>query len=435
MSTILEIAQDVADDLSISRPLRLFGLDDEGDTSPRRLVRAITRTCEFLRDSYAWQQSKREHRFLTIAGSQQTRALPADFHQFVPDTMFDRSRRLPMKMAEGDADWAFINGFPVTSFPVRWVRRGNDIWLSVYSQAGIEISYEYVSKAIGEDLYKPHPVTYSTDGMTLPINGRVVVRTTGHALIIPELGPGDHIELAPEGGTWENIGCTFTTVNGAPFVNRCPPGYRDWLTISRDDAQYSFEPRAGHWLNLAIPTTNGMMLEAGRRYLVGQGHLIYVPVLTSGEWIELVPSTNSWNNHGARFLTRAGQTISPPLINATLATLTADMAIVPAYTLTSGQTAREPWGLTRPITRFSADDQAPLWDDGLVRLGVIWQMQARDGQSYGQDFQNFERAIYDHVKGSSGLGRVSMDPGMDRGRRPRQHSIVVVDEQTWTEFQ
>jgi hypothetical protein len=431
MSNILSIAQSVADDLSLDPPASLFGLDI-GDSTARRMRRAIERTCQHLRVTHDWQQSKREHVFQTIEGAVQPGAIPADFARFVGNTMFDRSRRIPLEMAERDEDWAFINGYPWGTWQIRWVRRANDIWIGPTYQPGLHIAFDYVSDAVGVAPAVPHDVIDTTEGMTLLPNKRYVVRS-GHNVKVAPLGLGDSIELVPEGGLWVNLGATFTPTDGSTIQGVVNPTFRDWVSLIREGAGYAIHEQAGHWLNLATPTKNGMMLEASRRYLVGRGHIVYVPVLAAGEQIELVPATGSWLNNSARFVTRPGLEISPPQVDVMIAKITSDMDMVPAYTLSAPQSEQNPFGRARPVSHFQADTDEPLWDDELVILGTIWALQYRDGQQYNEDFRAFERAIYDRLKGSEGYGKINMNgrggPCLTRPARP---TIMVPDN--WSEF-
>lgn len=423
MGTILSIAQTVADDLALEAPETLFG--PSVDASQRRLRRAIERTCQFLLTTHDWQQCKRYHQFMTVHGQHQTRAVPEDLLRFVQDTMFDYTRHVPMCMAETDSDWANLNGYPIGAWQPRWVRRANDIWITPGCNAGSLIGYEYIADAIGEEQAVPHIVSYSTDGVTLSPGTRTIVRS-GHEIRISPISFGDSIELVPEGGTWENLGCRFNALDNAPLENRCPPGYRDWISLKRDGAAIVLEPSAGLWREISEPTVNGMMLKPGRRYLVGQGQTLYFPIVAGGEFFEFVPATGSWLGLNTRFVTRAGTELAPPHIDVGLVNVVADMSAVPAYELAPGPAPVDAWGKTRPIKQFISDLNTPLWDDELVTLGVIWFHNYRDGQAYGEDFRAFERAMYDRLKGSQGYGRIDMNGSRDVLRIPQRPTAFVI---------
>lgn len=438
MASILLIAQDVADRLSLDEISTLYGPVDQGNTTARRLRSAITDTCEYLRANYDWQQSRREHVFLTQPTEQQPGAIPADFSRFVQGSMYDRSRKMPLMMAESDADWAAARGFPIGAWDTRWVRRGNDIWLAPWNVGGLEISFEYHSDAIGEAPAVAHTVVNSTDGMVLAINSRVIVRS-GHTVTFPVMGPADSVEMVPQGGLWVNLGCSFNTATGAPIENRCPAGYADWISVVKDGMGYVLKPRFGHWAEISVATTNGMTLEATRRYVCQQGHILYLPVLAAGEQIEVVAATGSWGNAHVRFVTRDGLELTHAHPNNSydgMAVITADMRFIPAYEAIDDGSMAPPTARSRTISRFSADTDVALWDDDLVRLGTIWHMKYADGLPYAEDFRAFQMRIYDKVKGAEGHGMVDFG-GQKNTRRPirRALPIVVEGQERWSQFE
>jgi hypothetical protein len=427
MATLLTLANDVADRLSLDPVSTLYGLDT-GNTTGRRLRAAITDACEYLRANFDWQQCRREHMFLTQPREQQTGAIPVDFLRFVEGTMFDRSRRIPLSMAESDRDWAAAKGFPIGGIETKWVRRGNDIWLAPWTQPGLEISFEYHSDAICEVPAVAHDVIHTTDGMTLQPGTRYIVRS-GHKLKVATLTAAQSVELVPEGGAWSRLGFTLEMIDGSAIQGFNDPEYGDWISLVRADGIYQLAKAAGFWNEIALPTTNGMTLEATRRYAVGTGHILYIPVLAAGEQIELVPATGTWQTTRAKFVTRDGLDISGPLYDVALITLTADMAFTPAYTMTGAPAEATPYAKSRTASRFTADTDVPLWDDSLVKLGAVWQMKYADGLPYSEDFRAFQMRIYDTIKGSEGHGLVSFrqDAHHDRwNRRPVRHAFPVV---------
>jgi len=413
MSSILSIANDICDDLSYGRVESLFAYE-EGDTTARRLKRAIEGACLYLAAKLDWQEIKRDYEFLTVAGEVQPRAVPHDLLRFVGDTLWDVNRRIPIRMAASEPDFQFFRSYPVNSWEFRWVRRDNDILIQPSLAADLKIRYTYVSNEICKEPPSPHRVTYTTDGETLTSGRRYIVRT-GHNVILGEVNEGS-IELVPEGGLWENLGATFTTASGAAITNRCPVGYRDWLSVVRNGSNYDLVPAFGAWSTLAEATTNGMTLQPNKRYLVGQGHVVYLPIMRAGEQIEIIPSTLAWNGHGSRFITRNGTAIDPAQVNVTLATITADMSGTNGYVASAGGSTVEPILVQNKKHAFTKDTDEPLWDDELVRLGAIWKLLYRDGNTYNEDFRAFEAMMYDRFKGSQGYGVIAMG-GEDPHRR------------------
>jgi hypothetical protein len=431
MASVLDIARTVADDISLDWPVSLYGPPghEEGDTTARRLRRAIEATCHYLLATHNWQQSKREHAFLTVAGEMQPGSIPADFLRFIDGTMIDINRRLPLTMAEGDAEWkqARLYGF---GFPPRWIRQGGDIHVHPGYEAGHRLGYSYISNGICIEPAKSWEVISTTDGMSLLAGKRYVVKS-GHTLLLPMLGASESLELVPEGGEWRGIGCSFTSADGSGLVNLCPIDFRDWISVTKT-TDYEFKPHVGAWREIALETADGMMMQANRRYLVKQGHRIEVPVLAAGEFIELVSPIGTWSGHGAKITTRDGLIIAPPVLDVGIVTITADMAQFPHYLIIPGSATATIWGQGRIKPKFDTDTDEPLWDAELVTLGAIWRMQYRDGNQYTEEFRAFQRMIYDRLKGAEGYGKINMQGGGDGwpsrngiGLRPRISGMMV----------
>jgi len=55
-STILQLSWDICDDpgVGLERPASLFGAYDEGDATPQRILRALTRTIRSLAARREW---------------------------------------------------------------------------------------------------------------------------------------------------------------------------------------------------------------------------------------------------------------------------------------------------------------------------------------------------------------------------------------------
>lgn len=148
-STLLELALDVCDDpaVRLQRPATLFGAYDEGDTTDRHLLRAITKTATYLAGRYEWQCVKREFTFATVAAEIQPNGLPSDLLRPVQDTMWVAG--LQVQGPINDADWAAMRA---GRLPQVWpsFRIFND-QLHMWPMPGLgqSVSYQYISNAIG----------------------------------------------------------------------------------------------------------------------------------------------------------------------------------------------------------------------------------------------------------------------------------------------
>ena len=148
-STILDLAKDICDEpgVNVERPASLFGGYDEDDMTPRRIVRALTRTCQHLAARYEWQTLKRMHTFSTLAAEVQTGGIPSDMLRPVQDSMWIAG--LQVYGPVNDQDWAAMKAGrlpqPWPSFRVE----GDAMHLWPQPGVGQSVSYQYISNAVG----------------------------------------------------------------------------------------------------------------------------------------------------------------------------------------------------------------------------------------------------------------------------------------------
>jgi hypothetical protein len=157
-SSILQLVQDAADDpaLSLTRPSTLFPIDDDGDTSPRKLLRALTRTTHYLAGIYDWQVLRKEQSFTTVNQETQTSAVPNDFLRFVPETFWNRTMTWKVTGPLSPADWQGMKARMQTSVVPQFTQRGNAILFSQVPTTGQTCAFEYIRKIVG----------FATDGTT-----------------------------------------------------------------------------------------------------------------------------------------------------------------------------------------------------------------------------------------------------------------------------
>lgn len=148
-STLLDLAKDFCDDPSINlqRPATLFGVYDEGDVTPRRIVRAMTKAAQHIAARYEWQVLKSEHQFATTASEIQAAAIPADLLRPVQDTMWVAG--LKFMGPVNDADWAAMRS---GRLPQAWPAfriYGDAMHLWPMPGDGQSVTYQYISNAVG----------------------------------------------------------------------------------------------------------------------------------------------------------------------------------------------------------------------------------------------------------------------------------------------
>lgn len=153
ISTILQVCQDAADDLTLARPATLFPAQtegDEGDTSNRKLLRALTKTCEYLQSNFDWQASKAEYVYKTMPGEQQTNMLPPDFDRWRRQGyMYNRTRRWKLRGPDGTADWQNAKMYGGAAPLGQWRQIGDVVHIYPAPSAGEVLVFDYIRDALG----------------------------------------------------------------------------------------------------------------------------------------------------------------------------------------------------------------------------------------------------------------------------------------------
>jgi hypothetical protein len=149
-SPILQICQDAADELSLARPATLFpDTGAEADTDHRKLLRALTKACQFLAANHPWQILRAEHVITTVASEEQTSAIPTDFLRFVPETMHNRTRRLRHSGPVSPKQWQDMKMWGIAAAPGYFRQMHETLLFFPAPAAGEIIAYEYIRDAIG----------------------------------------------------------------------------------------------------------------------------------------------------------------------------------------------------------------------------------------------------------------------------------------------
>lgn len=145
---ILTLVTDASDDLGLTRPLSLFASTDEGDTSDRKLLRALTRTCTTLAARHDWQVLRARYSWQAAPQSAQM-VQPTDFLRMIPCTFWAESRRLPVDWPISAHDWQQAEAGVSTITTPSAMQEGNVIKILPVPVAGETFSFRYIRNRIG----------------------------------------------------------------------------------------------------------------------------------------------------------------------------------------------------------------------------------------------------------------------------------------------
>lgn len=145
--TLLAIVQN-AQDLISGMP-RCSSVIGNTDPQVRQLLALANEAGRTLIDVHPWAVLTKKHTFTTVAAELQPGFLPADFHRFVDETMWNTSRRMRVNGPMTSKEYSEMKAM-VTSPSVAWfARRGgwSDFIIYPAPSAGETISYDYISAA------------------------------------------------------------------------------------------------------------------------------------------------------------------------------------------------------------------------------------------------------------------------------------------------
>lgn len=143
MASLLELVQDAADRIGITRPTSVIGSSDPG---ARMLLQCAQAEGRELARRHAWQGLTFEKTFVSVASESQTDALPSDFDRIVQDTFWNRTQQWPIGGPMTPQDYADLVARGVNPMHSVFRIRGNAILLAPAPAAGETMAYEYVSK-------------------------------------------------------------------------------------------------------------------------------------------------------------------------------------------------------------------------------------------------------------------------------------------------
>ena len=142
--TLLTIVQDAAEEIGFTKPTTVVGNTDQVAT---QMFRLLNREGEIL-SRHPWEELVLEHTF-TLATGDQDYAPPAGFRYMIPDSIWNRDSKRPVRNPLTSQEWQFYKGWStVTGLTLRARIRSGELEFDQTIAAadnGKTIAYEYVS--------------------------------------------------------------------------------------------------------------------------------------------------------------------------------------------------------------------------------------------------------------------------------------------------
>lgn len=168
MSSILELAIEVADEVSLGRPSSLVGAGVTDDDA-FKIIRHMNKTCRMLATRYDWTFLQAEQTFTTVAAEAQTNAIPSDFRRFINQTFWNRTDRRPVHGPLSPRDYAYMKANVSDGIRDQYRKRGSEILVYPAPAAGETFAFEYITNYIGTDTLGTTYKAAFTDDTDIPL--------------------------------------------------------------------------------------------------------------------------------------------------------------------------------------------------------------------------------------------------------------------------
>lgn len=142
----LQIVNQVAGETGQTLVPTLFNPDDLSDTQNLQLLSALQSAGNELMMYYPWEQFRKELIIQLVAGVG-AYPLPHDWAYFIDQTQWDRTNHWPLLGPKSAAEWAWLKGGLLASFPrmrFRVMKNHIEFWPVPESNSEFTMSMEYM---------------------------------------------------------------------------------------------------------------------------------------------------------------------------------------------------------------------------------------------------------------------------------------------------
>lgn len=143
----LDIVNQVSGEVGIPRVPTLFNPDATESVQNSQLMAALNSAGNELLLYYPWEQFQKEFT-VTLEAGKGSYDLPPDWAYFIDQTQWDRTNRWPLLGPKSPAEWAWLKGGLIASFPrIRYRVMGDKLqfWPVPESNSEFSIAMEYIS--------------------------------------------------------------------------------------------------------------------------------------------------------------------------------------------------------------------------------------------------------------------------------------------------
>lgn len=191
---ILELSCDVADELSLTKPVAMFTGSNEGDTTDQKFRVALKKTIGHLAGRYSWGVLRKRVTQTITPGTDLT--LPVDFLRLVPKTIFDTGARRILTPVS-PSQYTQMLRYPGLGLWQFYMAGRKMKFTPTY---GATISYEYVTSNVGFDAEGAEIASFSNNTDVAIFDDELMRR--GMAMAMREM---DRMDFAVEAQRFEQL--------------------------------------------------------------------------------------------------------------------------------------------------------------------------------------------------------------------------------------
>lgn len=175
--TLLEIVQEFCQMRGLGKPLIVMTSQDD---QLLQIVGLMNWVCRDLTRRHAWQALTFEKVWTSVAGEDQGELdslFPYQFKAIVTETIYDRSRRLPIFGPKVAKKWQAMKALPFASPLYQYRVVGGHLMVLPAMPAGHTLACEYTSKACvkdAEELIAPYKVKFDKDDDTFLLDEQLM---------------------------------------------------------------------------------------------------------------------------------------------------------------------------------------------------------------------------------------------------------------------
>lgn len=144
----LDIINQVAGEVGLARVTTMFAPEDPNTVQSVQLLSALNSAGNELGFYYPWEQFRKEWELLLVAG-QGSYDMPPGWSYFIDQTQWDRTNHWPLLGPKSAAEWAWLKGGLLASFPrMRYRVMGNkfEVFPVPESNSEFKLAMEYVTE-------------------------------------------------------------------------------------------------------------------------------------------------------------------------------------------------------------------------------------------------------------------------------------------------